>query len=123
MLLGGWHYDSALHIKPVLITLNSRKIYIGVVYKIDSDEALGKTEYFSILPLWSGYRDKDSMSLRITTFYDDHYSIVRSHGPTTNDRLFDQFKIVICSSDVATLSYFDIAVFHTLQPEPKAELA
>jgi hypothetical protein len=110
-------YDSAVQIKPVLVSLSSRKVYIGVIYRINNDDAIGKTEYFSILPLWSGYRDKDTISLKITTFYEDHYSIVRAHGPMTNERIFDQFKIVIPSAEVSTLSFFDIAVYHSLQPD------
>ncbi len=110
-------YDSAEQVKPVLVSLDSRKVYIGVVYRISNDEALGKTEYFSILPLWSGYRHKDTLALKITTFYEDHYAIVLAQGPMTNERLFDQFKIAICSTEVSTLSYFDIGVYHNLQPE------
>ncbi|MDS1140028.1 hypothetical protein RE432_06240 [Pusillimonas sp. SM2304] len=113
-------YDSAEQVKPVLVSLSTRKVYIGVVYRVNNDDALGKTEYFSILPLWSGYRDKDSLSLKITTFYEDHYSIVRAHGPMTSERIFDQFKIVICSAEVSTFSYFDIAVYHALQPADNA---
>lgn len=62
------------------------------------------------------YRDKDSLSLKITTYYEDHYSVVRANGPMTNEGIFDQFKIVICSAEVSTLSYFEIGVYHQLQP-------
>lgn len=110
-------YDSAEQVKPVLISLSSRKVYIGVVYRINNDDALGRTDYFSILPLWSGYRDKDSLRLKITTFYEDHYSLVRAQGPMTNEGIFDQFKIVICSAEVSTLSYFEIRVYHELEPD------
>ncbi|NYT45857.1 hypothetical protein H0A64_13605, partial [Alcaligenaceae bacterium] len=109
-------YESAEQVKPVLVSLKSRKIYIGIVYRINNDDAIGETDYFSILPLWSGYRDKDSLSLRIATFYEDHYSMVLAHGPTKNEQIFDQFKIVIGSIEVSTLSFFDIAVYHNLQP-------
>src|SRR5690606_36633095 len=109
-------FESAEQVKPVLVTLKSRKVYIGIVYRINNDDAIGATDYFSILPLWSGYRDKDLMSLRITTFYEDHYSMVLAHGPMKNERIFDQFKIVIGSNEISTLSFFDIAVYHSLQP-------
>ena len=113
-------FDSAESVKPLLITLSTRKVYIGVVYKIGNNENVGKTDYFSILPLCSGYRDKNSLSLKLTTFYDQHYSEIREQGPVTNEQIFDQFKIVICSVEVSSLSYFDIAVYHALQPEDEA---
>jgi hypothetical protein len=51
--------------QTVLITLSSRKVYVGIVHEIPIE--CGEVEHFSILPILSGYRDKDSLTVKFTT--------------------------------------------------------
>jgi hypothetical protein len=57
--------------QTVLITLSSRKVYVGIVHEIPIE--CGEVEHFSILPILSGYRDKDSLTVKFTTNYYVYY--------------------------------------------------
>jgi hypothetical protein len=60
-------HDALLQSKLVSVTLNSKKVYIGFITRTPSltpDE-----QFVDLLPLLSGYRDKDTMRLEITTNY------------------------------------------------------
>lgn len=52
--------------KPVAVTLDTRKVYVGLVF--DSLEP-GKEANLTILPLYSGYRDKDTLEMHLTRKY------------------------------------------------------
>lgn len=92
----------------VLITLKSRKVYIGTVNKprfIHAD-----TENLMIIPMISGYRDKDDLSFKPKHSYIDYYK--------TNDVCHDSkplciadFRIVIPRSEVESASLFDPDTF------------
>lgn len=57
--------------KAVMITMDDRKIYIGIVigFGFDKDAFSIKNDSFRFLPLKSGYRDKDTLQVIITTDY------------------------------------------------------
>ena len=52
--------------KPVTVTLDTRKVYVGLVF--DSLEP-GKEANLTLLPLYSGYRNKDTLELHISRKY------------------------------------------------------
>lgn len=57
--------------KAVMLTMDDRKVYIGIVigFGFDKDAFSIKNSTFRLLPLQSGYRDKDSLQVITTTNY------------------------------------------------------
>ncbi len=82
----------------ISISLLNRKWYVGLVAEAPN---LSPHElYFRILPLMSGYRDKDTLEAVPTTFYSD----------ALNDpaRDSEDFVVTIPLKDVQTANLFDI---------------
>lgn len=55
---------------PIMITLKSRKVYIGMVTKYHNASNLEERKFFSILPIASGFRDEETLSLEIQNKYE-----------------------------------------------------
>ncbi|MGV8917093.1 MAG: hypothetical protein ACOH2R_04705 [Pseudomonas sp.] len=53
-----------------LFSMNDRKVYVGSVIEIGkAAEAQGVDQHFLLIPFLSGYRDKDTMQIEMTTDY------------------------------------------------------
>ncbi|EGQ7787110.1 MULTISPECIES: hypothetical protein [Vibrio] len=95
---------------PILVTLGSRKCYVGICFgEAGFDD--GGSEHISLLPLLSGYRDKDKLSLNILTNYHIHYEDNDLYDGTHDNLTLDQFRVIIPKSEVEIYSFFDIATF------------
>ncbi|TRW94403.1 hypothetical protein EKO24_011675 [Candidatus Methylobacter oryzae] len=56
----------------VMLTMEDRKVYIGRVISLgEPNETEGMDQEIAITPYASGYRDKDSLNLVLTTKYKD----------------------------------------------------
>lgn len=63
-------FESLINKKPVLISLSSRKAYVGIVIETgEPNESNGLNQEIVILPIMSGYRDKDTLSVVFTNDY------------------------------------------------------
>lgn len=63
-------FESLIRKKPVLISLKSRKTYVGIVIATgEPNESNGLNQEIVILPIMSGYRDKDTLSVIFTNDY------------------------------------------------------
>lgn len=64
-------FDSAYSKKTIMLTMSDRKVYIGNVIQDDDlfNRFAKKIDEFDFLPLKSGFRDKDSLEVTITTNY------------------------------------------------------
>lgn len=70
--LGQLFFDSATTGSPVLISLKSRKVYVGTVNMIsEPNEKQGPNLEISISPIMSGYRDKDTLRVLFSNDYND----------------------------------------------------
>ncbi len=87
------------------ITLKSSKVYIGYIQNTSINDNFDDTEYFTLFPLLSGYRNKDDQTLRLTTSYFEAYEQIENTTPTT-ENLEDQFRILVPRSEVMSMSYF-----------------
>lgn len=98
--------EASIRSFPVILTLSSRKIYVGLIICPNFEH--GKTEYFQILPLLSGYRDKNDLTVTITTNYRRHYidSGIASGIGDTQLSLSD-FRTLIPKEEVEGISFFD----------------
>jgi hypothetical protein len=101
-----WLMQKALKEGRMLsITLESRKWYAG--YLVDAPDLRPSEKYFSLLPILSGYRDKDTLEARRTLRYDVVYEkIAEDAGISAED-----FVITLPLASVRTANLFDLAVY------------
>lgn len=58
--------------KLIMLSLSNRKVYVGVVNNMgEPNEVEGFDQEISLVPILSGYRDKDDLSVHWTTSYKD----------------------------------------------------
>ena len=58
--------------KHVMLTMDDRKVYVGKVISLgEPSETSGMDQDVSIMPLMSGYRDKDTLKVSFTTHYEE----------------------------------------------------
>lgn len=58
--------------KHIMLTMDDRKVYVGKVISLgEPSETSGMDQDISIMPLMSGYRDKDKLTIKFTTHYED----------------------------------------------------
>ena len=82
---------------PVSVTLENRKTYVGFV--IGAPNLDPNDQYVQILPLLSGYRDKDDLRLRFT----DNYSEVYESGRVDPS----DFIVVLRVENIRMASFYD----------------
>ncbi len=87
--------------RPVAITLDNRKVYIGTVAAAPNLES--HDTFLSITPFFSGYRDKDDMALALTV---DYLRVYEAEHLDPED-----FNITIPLSSVRMASFFDQTVY------------
>lgn len=101
-------FDSMNQNLLVLISLKSRKAYVGTVHQSRFIHA--DLENIVIIPMLSGYRDKDTMSFKQVHSYTNYYNkhvISEESEPLS---IYD-FRTVIPRSEIDTASLFDPATF------------
>jgi hypothetical protein len=87
--------------RVVSVTLESKKVYIG--YVLRTPDLTPRQQFVGVLPLLSGYRDKDTLQLRITTNY---ARVIYAEGYVPED-----FEVTFCLDDVASASLFDAKAY------------
>ncbi|HEE1103629.1 TPA: hypothetical protein R6449_005256, partial [Klebsiella pneumoniae] len=108
---------------PILVTLSSRKVYVGIVNGIqEPTESEAPNSYISIFPIMSGYRDKDTLSI---TFTNSYPSEVMVNSAITVDSLkkhkVKNMDILISSEEISHLSWFDFELFEQVNDSIKEE--
>lgn len=99
-------YEATKSVRMLQITLKSNKVYIGYIQNTLINDNFDDTEYFTIYPLISGYRNKDDLTLTLTTSYADAYKQINNMSEAS-DKLEEKFKILIPRSEVSTMGYFN----------------
>lgn len=103
--------------KPLRLSLKSRKVYVGLVMEEQFES--GDLDYVLIVPLVSGYRDKDTLDI----FFDCSYvSVYEKHGLFVGDELsekellkLDDFRLAIKVSEIESVSFFEFGVIHEFE--------
>lgn len=102
-------FYSLLRKKVVLISLSSRKIYVGIIKSMgEPTESNGTNQEISLMPLMSGYRDKDTLNIMFTNNYNYQESTKENNLKENN------FEIVIDSSIIETASLFDFTEYEKI---------
>lgn len=64
-------YESFANKRAIMITLKSRKVYIGMVNNLgEPSESEEPNQEISLVPAMSGYRDKDTLALNLKNNYE-----------------------------------------------------
>ncbi|MGL5948233.1 MAG: hypothetical protein ACRCYV_04115 [Aeromonas sp.] len=90
--------------QPLLVTLDSKKVYVGLVLCPALEH--GEIEQIGLIPLLSGYRDKDELTLHITTSYKKHYE----QGGD-----MDEFLVVVPTASIKSLSRFNLDTYQSFK--------
>ncbi|MAF74850.1 hypothetical protein WE348_08920 [Alteromonas macleodii] len=93
----------------VMLTLSNRKVYVGVVNNMgEPNEVEGFDQEISLVPILSGYRDKDDLSVHWTTSYQEV-------DPDEN------LRIVIRQELIESASEFDFDTWEAFASSRKAK--
>lgn len=104
-------YESFSKKKPILISLSSRKVYIGMVNKLgEPSESEEPNQEISLVPVISGYRDKDTLKVILQNEY--------SNLPQTD---IDS-SIVIKVDEIETVSWFNHSVYEDVNDNMSKEI-
>ncbi|EQA1632685.1 hypothetical protein [Enterobacter hormaechei] len=99
--------------KPILLTLSSRKVYVGIVNGIqEPTESEAPNNYISIFPIMSGYRHKDTLSITFTNSYPSEISVISAATKDSKKlhKVLDM-DILLKSDEISHLSWFDFEVY------------
>jgi hypothetical protein len=101
-------------LKLVSVVLKSRKVYIGFVTA--GFDPVNDRDYIQLLPLQSGYRDAETLQLKITTDYSQVYDRIitreiESASIDTND-----FRVVVPVSEITSINLFDEEAYNLFNP-------
>ncbi|MFV0218682.1 hypothetical protein OBK23_03215 [Empedobacter falsenii] len=92
--------------KLLMITTKSNKVYIGQVTKLS--EPLENT-HIIIIPTLSGYREKETQKLLITTDYTD---VIENAAEDEKTQLLDnKLGVIIPFTEIVLISRFDFKIF------------
>lgn len=65
-------FDSLIDRKSILVSMTNKKVYVGIVNALgEPNEKDGPNQQISILPIMSGYRDKDKLNVCFTNDYNN----------------------------------------------------
>ncbi len=91
--------------KQVTISLKSGKVYIGFVSKM-FDPSYDR-KYVTLLPTLSGYRDSDTLTLKVTT---DYYKVyLRAIAEDNILERVNDFEVLVPVSEIRSFKLYDPA--------------
>ncbi|MCK5355849.1 MAG: hypothetical protein KAJ63_12070 [Methyloprofundus sp.] len=93
---------------PILFTLESGKVYVG--WAVSAPNPVQERKSIRILPIISGYRDKDTQKVKFTT---DYYPVLNkfSNSEETNHEVED-LEVVIPAGELSSCRLFDISIYN-----------
>lgn len=95
-------YRASSQSKPLQVTLQSRKVYIGMV--LDSFEPSDENSYLTLIPLYSGYRTEADLEMTLTNKY--------PINPRTLNRDFiEDLGVVIPKESIVTCHIFNLKLY------------
>ncbi|ELA9082385.1 TPA: hypothetical protein NJ354_003688 [Vibrio parahaemolyticus] len=97
--------DSSLTQSTLLISLKTRKCYVGICYGVVGYED-GSPSSIAIIPMLSGFRDSETLCVEFKNNYYAHYEKTGIFDGEHKFLTLDHFKIVIPVEQIETISYF-----------------
>lgn len=105
---------ACLETKAVSVTLKSRKVYVGLVTQ--THDPLYDRKYIQLLPIKSGYRESDSLSLKLTVDYSSVYAKIIQEDAATVAAGIQDFEIVFPVSEIQSVNLFDASTYQLFNP-------
>lgn len=95
----------------MMLTLKSRKVYVGQILSGD----IGNTDLkeISLIPILSGYRDKDTLSFKVEHDYSDYYA--KENITESSSVPLSYFQQVIFYDQIESMSLFDSEIYKKFQ--------
>ncbi|EFN9721867.1 hypothetical protein H6278_001877 [Escherichia coli] len=99
--------------KPMLITLSSNKVYVGIINGSgEPTENQGPHQHISFVPLMSGYRNKENLSVTFTNAYPGEIQIKRSAAiKGISKKKVQGLEIMVSIDEISHISWFDFEVY------------
>jgi hypothetical protein len=94
-------HKALMESKMVSVTLASRKVYIG--YVIRTPNFSPEEQFVGLLPVVSGYREKDTLELIVTTKY---FQAIKAGTTPPHD-----FEVTLALGSIESASLFDPAAY------------
>jgi hypothetical protein len=102
----------------VALTTRNGKVYVGLVLT-NVDPAYDR-RYIRLLPLSSGYRDKDTQTVNFTTDYSRVYAEMLESESLLDDERASEFEIVLPVSEIVSANLFNPDAYVRFE-QPDAE--
>ncbi len=100
---------------PTMFTLDTGKVYVGTIVRAPNPAESRKA--IRIVPLLSGYRDKDTQAFRIETVYADLIEAlekpVDGRPEHLRDLSLEDIEVVFPSDSVCSSHLFDVRTYQT----------
>lgn len=97
--------DSVVNGQAVQLTLKNEKVYLGVVQEIQEPK---KTNYVTLIPLYSGYRDKDTKKMKLTTSYETITQLIDQQVISPK---IDQMLVIIKKDEILIAQPHDPEIY------------
>ena len=96
---------------PVELSLSNDKCYVG--YVLNTQASRQRESDIALVPIASGYRDKESRELVLTTNYTSVIANFITKKPDSHK--FVDFRIVIRMSEILSARFFDLEIYEYFQ--------
>ena len=104
-------YKASIERKPIQVTTDTRKVYIGMV--ADTFEPSDENSYLAILPIYSGYRTEGFLEMKLT----NKYPYTAQELDQLKQETFMDLSITIPRSRIVTCHIFNLGLFSHIQDE------
>lgn len=111
--------DSIKKTLMVNVSLKGGKVYIGFVTG-NFDPAYDR-KYIRLWPILSGYRNKDTQELAVTTDYTRVYAETASNNSGAS--VLDRFQVIVPVGELQSASFFDAKTYDLFNPSGKPLLS
>lgn len=106
-------FASYLHIKPIMLSLENNKVYVGIITALgEPTENEGMDQEVSLLPLMSGYRDTETQKVHFVTDYEEIYD----DNLEKSDDEHNDLSVIIKQDKIISSSWFNFNIYKTLNP-------
>lgn len=108
-------YRLYLQRKPIMLSMADRKVYVGMIVDMgEPTETEGPDQEIALVPMLSGYRDKDTLKVEFTTFYKQFYD-----QQLGGERKVKALTLVLRQKDIVSATEFsDSAYAYWNKPKP-----
>jgi len=96
--------------KPVCLTLSTGKIYIGMVSRSFFSPVENRS--FTVVPLYSGYREENTQQLIIVNEY---VKLLESYKETEDESKIENLELAIPLSAIVSVNIFDEDIYQSIR--------